>query len=82
MLSEESTADDRYQIKIDGDTSKGKLIKGLNFVDITRDKMVKTIPIAAKDERVNAEHKVLLFPRDHSMILKILVQRAMFLLCS
>ena len=31
VLSEESTADDRYQMKIDGDTLKGKLIKGIEF---------------------------------------------------
>lgn len=67
VLSEESTEDGRYQIKIDGDASKGKLIKRLNFFDISRDEMVKTIQIAAKGERVTAEHKVLLFPRHHSM---------------
>ena len=47
VLSEESTADDRYQIKIDGDTSKGKLIKGLNFVAGVYTSLLKSLNVPA-----------------------------------
>jgi len=68
VLNEKSDADDRFQIKIDGDAAKGKMLKAANFVDVPRDELVKTCRLPAIGERAVPE--VLLFPRDHSMFTK------------
>lgn len=67
LLNETQNADGRFQIKIDGDTSKVKLIKATNFIPVPRDELVKTCRLSARGEDTITEHKVLLFPADHSM---------------
>jgi len=77
VLNNEANADGRFQILIDG-YSKGKLIKASNIDDVPRNDLVKTCRISAKGEGCGWGkfqtgigeidfHKVLLFPRDHSM---------------
>jgi len=59
--------DGRLQVKIDGDTSSGKLIKEANITDVPRNELVKTCRLSARGEGSVLEHKVLLFPKDYSM---------------
>lgn len=68
VLNENPNQDGRIQVKIDGDASRGKLIKVTNITDIPRDELVQTCRLAARGEDTDCHpHKVLLFPKDHSM---------------
>jgi len=80
VLNDEPNADGRFQILIDG-YSKAKLIKASNFDDVPRNDLVKTCRFMAMGEGWGnfvkqkgigevGFHKVLLFPRDHSMFTK------------
>ena len=67
VLNANPNEDGRLQIKIDGDASRGKLIKETNIIDVPRHELVKTCRLSARGEDSNCLHKVLLFPKDHSM---------------
>lgn len=73
VLNEQPTSNGRFQIKIDGDKSQGKEIKPTNFVNVSRDELVKVcrLPAHGEGDVVDTEQpKCLLFPKDHSMFTK------------
>eukprot|EP00573_Skeletonema_grethae_P001285 CAMPEP_0201687258 /NCGR_PEP_ID=MMETSP0578-20130828/1398_1 /ASSEMBLY_ACC=CAM_ASM_000663 /TAXON_ID=267565 /ORGANISM="Skeletonema grethea, Strain CCMP 1804" /LENGTH=229 /DNA_ID=CAMNT_0048171399 /DNA_START=126 /DNA_END=815 /DNA_ORIENTATION=+ len=67
VLNASPNSDGRLQVKIDGDVSSGKLIKETNITDVPRNELVQTCRLFARGEGSSAQHKVLLFPKDHSM---------------